>query len=116
MALGLGEPSRLTKYKRKVAAHPQTKESKKIADDELIFNIEDEELTEPLTQSLTFPSSTKVLTQTGSLKLKKSPNRGRFNSVRAAKHVNKLCNLKKKIIFFYFNVPRFHCVSVSVSI
>lgn len=89
MALGLGEPSRLTKYKRKVAAHPQTKESKRIADDELIFNIEDEEVTEQLTQSLHFPSSSKALTQTGSLKLKKSPNRGRFNSVRAAKHV---CN------------------------
>lgn len=95
MALGLGEPSRLTKYKRKVAAHPQTKESKKIADDELIFNIDDEELTEQLTQSLTFPSSSKTLTQTGSLKLKKSPNRGRFNSVRAAKHVYKLHNLIK---------------------
>lgn len=86
MALGLGEPSRLTKYKRKVAT-PQTKESRKLADDELIFNLEDEEVTEQLTQSLTFPSSSKALTQTGSLKLKKSPNRGRFNSVRAAKHV-----------------------------
>ncbi|KAG4065214.1 hypothetical protein HA402_007611 [Bradysia odoriphaga] len=88
MALGLGEPSRLTKYKRKVAAHPQTKESKRIADDELIFNIEDAEQTEPLTQSLTFPSSSRTLTHTGSLKLQRSPtNRSRFNSVRAAKHV-----------------------------
>ncbi|XP_037041487.1 C2 domain-containing protein 5 isoform X2 [Bradysia coprophila] len=87
MALGLGEPSRLTKYKRKVAAHPQTKESKRIADDELIFNIEDAEQPEPLTQSLTFPSSSKTLTHTGSLKLQRSPNRSRFNSVRAAKHV-----------------------------
>lgn len=86
MALGLGEPSKLTKYKRKVA-HPQTKESRKLADDELIFNLEDEEVTEQLTQSLTFPSSSKSLTQTGSLKLKKSPNRGRFNSVRVTKHV-----------------------------
>lgn len=87
MALGLGEPSRLTKYKRKVAAHPQTKESKKMADDELIFNIDDAEQTDPLTQSLTFPSSSKTLTHTGSLKLQRSPNRGRFNSVRGAKHV-----------------------------
>lgn len=87
MALGLGEPSKLTKYKRKMASHTQTKESKKVADDELIFNLEEEEFTEQLTQSLTFPSSSKALTQTGSLKLKKSPNRGRFNSVRLAKHV-----------------------------
>lgn len=84
MALGLGEASRLGKYKRKMAA----KDAKKQADDELIFNIEDEELADALTQSLNLPSTSKALTQTGSLKLKKSPNRNRFASVREAKPVS----------------------------
>lgn len=56
MALGLGEPSKLTKYKRKIAAPQQTKESRKMADDELIFSLEEEHISDlSQTQSLTFP-------------------------------------------------------------
>lgn len=115
MALGLGEPSKLTKYKRKIAAPLQTKESRKQADDELIFSLEEEHVSDlSQTQSLTFPvSGTGVggggggggvssvsnvghqFSQTGSLKLKnRSPNRlgaTRYNSVRLSRHV---CNPK----------------------
>lgn len=92
MALGLGEPSKLTKYKRKISTAQQTKDSRKMADDELIFNLEEEHVSDlSQTQSLTFPvSSGHQFSQTGSLKLKnKSPIRqaGRFNSVRLSRHV-----------------------------
>lgn len=101
MALGLGEPSKLTKYKRKIAAPLQTKESRKLADDELIFSLEEEHVSDlSQTQSLNFASSSASnssatasghqFSQSGSLKLKgKSPTRQtpRFNSVRLLKHV-----------------------------
>lgn len=92
MALGLGEPSKLTKYKRKIAAPLQTKESRKLADDELIFSLEEEHVSDlSQTQSLTFPvSGGHQFSQTGSLKLKnKSPTRSatRYNSVRLSRHV-----------------------------
>lgn len=92
MALGLGEPSKLTKYKRKVAATPQTKESRKIADDELIFSLEEEQLSDSPGSS-----SHQQLIQTSSLKLKsKSPTRTRFNSVRLSRHVSHFYFIKNK--------------------
>lgn len=102
MALGLGEPSKLTKYKRKIAGAEQTKESRKIAEDELIFSLEEEHVSDlSQTQSLTFPTNPQQLTQTGSLKLKnKSPTRSRpYNSVRhSTRHVTLLI-----LLLFFIN-------------
>lgn len=96
MALGLGEPTKLAKYKRKTmaATSQATKDAKKGtngADDELIFSLEEEQMSDlTQTQSLTFPSVTNhSFVQTNSLKLKsKSPTRSRFNAVRLSKHVS----------------------------
>lgn len=124
MALGLGEPSKLTKYKRKIAAPLQTKESRKLADDELIFSLEEEHISDlSQTQSLTFPatsSSTSTssvaaagghqFSQSGSLKLKgKSPIRQtpRFNSVRLSRHV-KLNHFLNMLYMVFSNSHTIH--------
>ena len=101
MALGLGEPSKLTKYKRKMAAPSQTVESRKNAEDELIFNLDEEHVSDlTQTQSLTFPANQHQFQPSGSLKLKnKSPTRNRFNSVRQTKHVR----IKNILIVLFSN-------------
>lgn len=70
-------------------------QSKTMADDDLIFNLEEEHVTD-LSNSQTYPSqavsSSHVrnlyLKETGSLKLKsKSPSRPQFRSLRLDRHV-----------------------------
>lgn len=109
IALGLSEPNKL-KYKRKLAPIASKSElSKKagvgLTDDELIFNLEEEQVTD-LSHSPTFPiqavsnssgmTSSQLITQTGSLKLKsRSPTRPIFRSVRLERHVIYLKNTNK---------------------
>lgn len=106
IALGLSEPNKL-KYKRKLApVASKTELSRKsgagLTDDELIFNLEEEQVSD-LSHSPTFPiqavstssgmTSSQLITQTGSLKLKsRSPTRPIFRSVRLERHVIYLKN------------------------
>lgn len=114
IALGLSEPNKL-KFKRKLVPAQLIKEpTKKTAlntkiggggtDDELIFSLEEEQVTD-LTHSPTFPANAvstvrnQLITQTGSLKLKsRSPLRPIFRSVRLERHVFQFTNL---ISLFY---------------
>lgn len=117
IALGLSEPNKL-KYKRKLAPVASKSElSKKmgagLTDDELIFNLEEEQVTD-LSHSPTFPvqavssnssgmTSCQLITQTGSLKLKsRSPTRPIFRSVRLERHVIYLKNTKSNTIFMQY--------------
>lgn len=109
IALGLSEPNK-TKTKRKLMTNVQ-KHGTHCTDDELIFNLEEEHLTD-LSHSSSFPaqavsnssSSTtpscstfrrQLLMQTGSLKLKKSksPSRPIFRSMRLEKQLNVLTKI-----------------------
>lgn len=96
IALSLNDPNK-TKFKRKFPVQLPNRGT--IAtDDELIFNLEDEQVTD-LSHSPSYPSQAvsktcsatirnQLLTQTGSLKLKsKSPTRPIFRSMRLEKHV-----------------------------
>lgn len=89
IALGLSEPNKL-KFRRKMQGC-----SKVMTDDELIFNLEEEHVTD-LSNNQSYPSQAvssnhvrnQYLKETGSLKLKsKSPSRPLFRSLRLDKHV-----------------------------
>lgn len=94
IALGLTEPNKL-KFRRKMQACAKT-----LTDDELIFNLEEEHVTDSNNQSYSSQavSSTshvrnEYLKETGSLKLKsKSPSRPLFRSLRLDKHVLTVVN------------------------
>lgn len=96
IALGLSEPNKL-KFKRKLNVNmaSTTAASKSMANDELIFNLEEEQVTDLANvQYSTQAVSSNVRNQnfakeTGSLKLKnRSPtSRPLFRSLRLEKHV-----------------------------
>lgn len=122
IALGLSEPNKL-KYKRKLApvvskAELSKKSGVGLTDDELIFNLEEEQVTD-LSHSPTFPiqavsnscgmPSSQLITQTGSLKLKsRSPTRPIFRSVRLERHVIYLKKHHQCTIFNFCNSPSFN--------
>lgn len=128
IALGLSEPNKL-KYKRKLAPIASKSElSKKagvgLTDDELIFNLEEEQVTD-LSHSPTFPiqavsnssgmTSSQLITQTGSLKLKsRSPTRPIFRSVRLERHVIYLKNTNKTQYSFVCNLPPLYERTINV--
>ncbi|XP_055305715.1 C2 domain-containing protein 5 isoform X2 [Sitodiplosis mosellana] len=91
IALGLTEPNKL-KFRRKMQACAKT-----LTDDELIFNLEEEHITEHSNNqsyssqavSSTSHVRNQYLKETGSLKLKsKSPSRPLFRSLRLDKHAS----------------------------
>lgn len=98
IALGLSEPNKM-RFKRKL----QTTGMKPMTDDELIFNLEEEHVTD-LSNGQTYTQQAvsnhvrnQYLKETGSLKLKsRSPSRPVFRSLRLDKNVLTnffLCNL-----------------------
>ncbi|XP_059621362.1 C2 domain-containing protein 5 [Phlebotomus argentipes] len=97
MALGLGEPSKIVKNKRRLLSGSTSKEGIKKGDDELIFSLEEDHVfdtvgsTAGISQSVT-PTPTShnppvQFAQTGSLKLRnKSPTRAK-NPIRLPRHM-----------------------------
>jgi hypothetical protein len=84
VALGLGEPGKLNKAKRKIIIHSVSKDAIKRVDDDMIFNLDEDQITEVAPTSM---GST--LSHSGSLKVrKKSPIRGRLGSGRLTRHVS----------------------------
>lgn len=94
MALGLGEPQRANKYKRKIV-HSVSRDKK--IDDDLIFSLEEdnvgeskEENSNPQPSTSATPMSTlnsPHFNQSGSLKFRKNtPTRTRFNSMKFSRH------------------------------
>lgn len=88
IALGLCEPNKM-KFKRKTPTY-----AKSMTDDELIFNLEEEHVTDLSNshsysmQAVSSHVRNQYLKETGSLKLKnKSPSRPIFRSLRLEKHV-----------------------------
>ncbi|XP_055679157.1 C2 domain-containing protein 5 [Lutzomyia longipalpis] len=98
MALGLGEPSKMIKNKRRLLSNSASKEGIKKGEEELIFNLEEDHVFETVTsaaagvsQSLTHTPTTHnpptQFAQTGSLKLRnKSPTRGKAPT-RLSRHM-----------------------------
>jgi hypothetical protein len=90
VALGLGEPGKLAKAKRKIIGHSVSKDAIKRVDEDLIFNLDEDQVTE-----VAPPLVTTTLQHSGSLKVrKKSPIRGRLGSGRLTRHVSDLGLIK----------------------
>lgn len=96
----------MSKYKRKTTANRDGKNPP--TDDELIFNLEEEHVTDLMSHSPSFPvqpvsTHTKYFAQTGSLKLKgKSPTKPKYNSVRLEKHAAHVL-VFKNFLFIHSN-------------
>lgn len=86
MALGLGDVSKLNAVKKKLVGSTSVRDQPKRNDDEMIFSIDDDNLSS--TNNFTQGGTNFHLVQTGSLKYKrKSPCRGKLCTSRMVRHM-----------------------------
>lgn len=93
MALGLGEPSKMAKSRRKAGSDSSQSgtNGKKSTEDDLIFNLDED-------QNMDGSYNPAVNYGTHSLKLRKnSPSRTKFSSMRLSRHVSISFNSKSNL-------------------